>query len=229
MQTAATVFQSPVDDQRQPPFCVEQTLLCSDVVGFTRLTERLGDRRAWLLMERINQRIRTVAGHYAGIERELRGDGFVFTFPHPHAALLAAIAIQRELRNTPGTVCDEAVCLRIALHCGSVLMSSGRLFGRELILAFRLATYARGNQILVSEPARERLAGVWHGAYSPRTTVRPLGFSTEVTYSLVRWETNPQKLLPVTAAMPRIHLPVRARLLRETHGRQIKKNHKGEE
>ena len=221
MKSATLFLQPSVVDDGVQPLRIDQTLLCSDVVGFTRLTESLGDWRAWSSMERMNRRIRRAAGQYGGIERELRGDGFLFTFPHPHAALMAAIVIQREQREVRGAADDDAASLRIALHCGPVFVGPDRLFGQQLILAFRLAEYARGDQILVSEVARQRLAGAWQGRYSRRVTVQPAGFSTKVTYSTVMWEAEPPAALVPTPPIARIHSPVRARLVRPFDERQI--------
>ncbi len=66
MKSATLFLQPSVVDDGVQPLRIDQTLLCSDVVGFTRLTESLGDWRAWSSMERMNRRIRRAAGQYGG-------------------------------------------------------------------------------------------------------------------------------------------------------------------
>jgi class 3 adenylate cyclase len=162
-----------------------QTFLCSDVVGFTAMTERLGDLRALEVMNRANRNIRSRALRFDGVEWELRGDGFLFTFPTPRQALLAGIAIHEVLQTGDDAVSGQSVAVRIAMHCGPAYCSEQRLFGHNVILAFRLLNYAARNSIVVSDDARIPLEREWRSCFSRRSKVRPKGFSHKVAFSTV--------------------------------------------
>lgn len=173
-----------------PCTLLNQTFLCSDVVGFTNMTERLGDLQALAVMTKANREIRSRALLYDGVEWELRGDGFLFTFPDPRKALLSAIAIQRLLKASRSGRPEPNVRVRIAIHAGPAYFSEHRLFGQNLILAFRLMDYADTNGIVVSEEVRCMLASEWAGHFSRRVKITPKGFSRKVNYSSVLWESD---------------------------------------
>jgi len=74
------------------------TFLLTDIEGSTRLLERLGDDYAALLRD-VRGLIRTSVRAASGLEVDARADEFFAVFRRPAAALEAALAIQRELRE----------------------------------------------------------------------------------------------------------------------------------
>ena len=74
------------------------TLLFTDIEGSTRLLQQLGDRYASVL-EDCQQLIRTAFARWNGHEVDTQGDSFFVVFARAKDALLAALDIQRALKN----------------------------------------------------------------------------------------------------------------------------------
>jgi class 3 adenylate cyclase len=130
------------------------TFLISDVECFTQLTERLGDRAALSLMCRYYTMVRQSVVEYQGEEVELHGDGFVSVFECPVQAVRCAVAMQRTLARSQH---ELPLRVRMGLHSGLALLHEEIYFGRALIVACRIAAFARARQILVSEPVCEQV------------------------------------------------------------------------
>ena len=132
------------------------TILFSDIEDSTVLTERLGDER-WLdVLRSHNAVFREQLALHDGFEVKNQGDGFMLAFPDPRRALECAIAVQRafdERRNEDEA--DVALRIRMGLHTGEVIAEGRDFFGKNVILAARIAAEARGSEILVSEEMRE--------------------------------------------------------------------------
>ncbi len=129
-------------------------ILFSDIEDSTIITERLGDER-WLdVLRRHNAVFRQRIGDYGGYEVKSQGDGFMLAFPDPCRALEYAIAIQRDFADREHEGGDEALRVRMGLHTGEVIAEEGDFFGKNVILAARIAAQASGSEILVSEDMR---------------------------------------------------------------------------
>jgi class 3 adenylate cyclase len=126
------------------------TLLSSDIADFTRLTERLGDRDAYRVVQEHHAIVRDLAARHRGPELELRGDGFLLAFSTPCAAVACAIALQRAFERRNRRLCGERLEIRIGVHTGCVIRDADRVFGGDVIKAFRIADLAKPGEILVS-------------------------------------------------------------------------------
>jgi class 3 adenylate cyclase len=76
----------------------------------------------------------------------------MLAFPEPCRALEYAIAIQRAFADREES--DDALRVRMGLHTGEVIAEEGDFFGKNVILAARIAAQAEGGEILVSEQLR---------------------------------------------------------------------------
>jgi class 3 adenylate cyclase len=121
----------------------------TDIVGFTAMTERLGDWSAREIVREHNTIVREAIRAHAGHELELMGDGFLLSFAGASPAIQCAIDIQRALeqRNTNAV---EPLAVRMGLHTGEVLMDDDGPFGKTVIVASRIASKAQGHEILTS-------------------------------------------------------------------------------
>ena len=126
------------------------TLLFTDIEGSTRLLQQLGpayhsllDDHHRLLREAVHD------GYVAGTE----GDAFFVVFRSPVAAVEAAIAAQRAIRDHPWPGGVE-VLVRMGVHTGEVAIAGGDYVGIDVNRAARIAGAAHGGQILVSEATR---------------------------------------------------------------------------
>ena len=166
---------------------VEVTLLCSDVVGFTAMVERLGDRRALRVMRRLACIVRSVTAHHVGTQLEVRGDSFLLAFSTPDAAVSCAAAIQRALVADAASHPDEELRMRIALHTGTALKRGSGFFGRHVILPYRLLSQTGAGEIAISSCTIRRLGATWHEITTGERTFQPKGFRDEVGFAFVDW------------------------------------------
>jgi eukaryotic-like serine/threonine-protein kinase len=133
-------------------------ILFSDIEDSTVLTERLGDERWLEVLREHNAIFREQIARHDGYEVKSQGDGFMLAFPDPCEALSCAIDVQRAFAERERDGSGEALRVRIGLHTGEVISEEGDYFGKNVILAARIAAEARGGEILVSEELREAAA-----------------------------------------------------------------------
>ena len=131
------------------------TILFSDIEGSTQMTERLGDQRWLQLLREHNRMVREQVAAHGGFEVKSQGDGFMIAFQSARRALLCAVAIQRAFATYAAEHADEALRVRIGLHAGEVIKEADDFFGKNVILASRIAAQAQGGEILVSSLVRE--------------------------------------------------------------------------
>ena len=84
-----------------------------------------------------------------------QGDGFMLAFPDPCEALDCAIDVQRAFAEREREGESESLRVRMGLHTGEVISEEGDYFGKNVILAARIAAEAVGGEILVSEELRD--------------------------------------------------------------------------
>jgi class 3 adenylate cyclase len=147
-------------------------ILFSDIEDSTVLTERLGDERWLQLLREHNAIFRELISRHDGYEVKSQGDGFMLAFPDPCEALECAIEVQRAFAErerdepaelTRGRSAAEAeerpvLRVRMGLHTGEVISEEGDYFGKNVILAARIAAQALGGEILVSEELRQSVS-----------------------------------------------------------------------
>jgi len=133
------------------------TFLLTDIEGSTVLLRRLGDRYATLLAD-VRAILRTAVDRAGGREVDARADEFFAAFERASAALDAALAIQRAVRDRawPGGV---EVRIRIGLHTGEPALTDTGYVGLAVHTAARVSSAAHGGQILLSAAARDALGG----------------------------------------------------------------------
>jgi len=133
----------------------ETILVCSDVVDFTAMTERLGDSHALRVMQRHDRIIRRLVAAHGGSAVELRGDGFLLALPSAVSALACSTAIQRAFARDRARHPDEEVHVKIGIHAGCVLRDGDRYFGRNVVIAFRITGEAGGGEIIATAAVTE--------------------------------------------------------------------------
>jgi class 3 adenylate cyclase len=134
-------------------------ILFSDIEDSTVLTERLGDERWLRLLREHNAIFREQIARHDGYEVKSQGDGFMLAFPDPYEALECGIAVQRVFAERERDESGEPLRVRMGLHIGEVISEEGDYFGKNVILAARIAAQAIGGEILVSEELREAASG----------------------------------------------------------------------
>jgi class 3 adenylate cyclase len=125
----------------------------SDIEDSTVLTERLGDQAWQELLRKHNALIRDQLRAYGGYEVKTMGDGFMVAFQSAKKGLDCAIAIQRAFADH-NSANGEHVKVRIGLHAGETIKDGDDFYGKNVILASRVAGKAVGGEILVSSLLR---------------------------------------------------------------------------
>jgi class 3 adenylate cyclase len=128
------------------------TFLLTDLEGSTGLLARLDDEYASVLAE-VRRRVRTAVRRARGREVSARGDDLFVVFEHSAAALEAALAIQRAMREG-GWPADTEVRLRIGLHRGRPALTDSGYVGLSVHAAARICFAAHGGQIVMSSAVR---------------------------------------------------------------------------
>ena len=126
------------------------TIMFSDIENSTIMTERLGDRRWLEVLHDHNAIVREQVAAHGGFEVKTQGDGFMVVFQSARQALHCATAMQRALAAYSETHRDEPLRIRIGLHTGEAIKESEDFYGKNVILAARIAAQALGKQILLS-------------------------------------------------------------------------------
>ncbi len=143
------------------------TICFSDIVGYTEMTDRLGDQRTHDLLRVHTEILRTELIVHHGVEVKSEGDGFMLAFAEPADALAFAGAFQRGLaaHDWPDDVGELRV--RIGVHCGEVIRDADDFFGRTVIVGARVAASAGAGEVLVTDDIR-RVADERHSFGPPR-------------------------------------------------------------
>ena len=76
--------------------------------------------------------------------------------------------------------------IRVGLHAGNASAEGGDFFGRTVVVAARIASAARGGEILASESVQERLAGAF--ALDGARSLALKGLVGDFVAYPVRWE-----------------------------------------
>lgn len=125
------------------------TIMFSDIEASTALADRLGDKRFMEVLREHNAIVREKLKAHGGFEVKSEGDGFMLAFQSARKALDCAVAIQDALGKRNDTA-DEPVRVRMGLHSGEVIKEGSDFFGKNVILAARIAAQAKGGEVLVS-------------------------------------------------------------------------------
>ncbi len=131
------------------------TILFSDIEDCTAMTERLGDLKAQEILHSHNAIVRQQVADHGGFEVKSMGDGFMLAFSSARRALHCAIALQGALAAYNDQHPEEPIRVRIGLHTGEAIKEAEDFFGKNVILAARIANQARGGEILVSSLLKE--------------------------------------------------------------------------
>jgi class 3 adenylate cyclase len=164
------------------------TILFSDIEGSTEMTERLGDRRWLEVLREHNSVIRSQVRTHGGFEVKSQGDGFMVAFSSARRALDCAIAVQRAFASQAEDRPDEAIRVRIGMHTGEAIRERDDFFGRNVILAARIAAQAQGGEVLVSSLLKELAESSGDIAFGEAREVTLKGLSGSYRLHAVEWD-----------------------------------------
>jgi adenylate cyclase len=116
-----------------------------DLTGYTRLTQERGDQAAAEVATRLATLVRRSAQEHGGTPVKWLGDGVMFYFREPAAAVLASL----EMVEAVGR--QGLPPAHVGIHAGPVVFQDGDYFGRTVNLAARIGDYARPGEVLVTQ------------------------------------------------------------------------------
>jgi class 3 adenylate cyclase/tetratricopeptide (TPR) repeat protein len=163
------------------------TIMFTDLVGSTALSDRLGDEPARALLRAHDRILREQFERFDGKVVKGTGDGFLVAFASPRQGVECAVAVQRALSAQHAEGRYPELQVRIGLHTGEPIAEGGDLLGSDVNLAARIEAEAAGGQVLVSELTRQ-LARRSHDLEFVALGERMLkGFAEPVNLVEVRW------------------------------------------
>lgn len=130
-----------------------RTVLFTDIVGSTAMTQQLGDEAAFALIERHDAIVRAALARNTGREVKHTGDGIMAVFVSTVAAVRCAHEIQKALHD------DQSLALRVGIAAGEPLERDGDFFGGAVQLAARLCAHAAPREVLVSGAVADLCVG----------------------------------------------------------------------
>jgi adenylate cyclase len=143
------------------------TIFFSDIVGFTRLTESLGDQEITLYLNEYLRTMGRIVHTYGGTLDKFIGDAVMVFFGDPESRgvekdAAAAVCMALEM-NEAARQMDIQV--RMALHSGPALVGNFgteqqmnyTIIGKAVNIASRLESASEPGRILISETTRELL------------------------------------------------------------------------
>jgi class 3 adenylate cyclase len=165
------------------------TICFSDIEGYTSMNERLGDRRAQEVLREHYRLVREELLQHRGFEVKVHGDGFMVAFDSAARALRCAQAIQRAQTAWSEQHPDTPLRVRIGLHTGEAIRGDDDDFlGSTVNLASRIATAARGGEILVSALLKELCASTGEFEFDRGQEIELKGLSQAHKVYSVSWQ-----------------------------------------
>jgi adenylate cyclase len=129
------------------------TIVFTDIVGFTQLTDEHGDDIAITLLERQEELVRRTLPGGARVVKEL-GDGLLLWFDEAHAAITTCLLLQEAFEDESDG--DMPLWVRIGMHWGCPRARGDDIVGRDVNLAARISELAAPGEVLCSEETATR-------------------------------------------------------------------------
>jgi class 3 adenylate cyclase len=179
---------------------IEVAIVFADVVGSTKLYERLGDVRARDMVGICIDVMRAATDQHHGTVIKTMGDEVMATFPTADDALNAAAQMQKQITLHPQLKVDEqTVAIRIGCNFGPVVLENRDIFGSAVHTANRMTSQAKAGQIITTATMVERLSSDWRASVRQIDIATLKGRSSEVALFEVLWQTE-----DITSMVPAI-------------------------
>jgi adenylate cyclase len=164
------------------------TLMLCDIADAATLASRLGPERWEQLLRDHHLLVERLVALHDGQVVKFERDGFLASFNSAHGALYAAVELQRTFSSPDDITAAHGLMLRVGLHSGFVIAATDDLLGRNVVLASRIASHARGGEILVSSTLKQYTETDPSFRFEPRGEHHFKGLLGEHEVYLVRWD-----------------------------------------
>lgn len=142
------------------PKTTRLTIVFADISGSTRLYEVLGDGPARAKVAGCLQMLTDVTERHKGSVIKTIGDEIMCTFPKAEVAVNAACEMHELLEDevTEQTAQGPiSLSIRVGLHHGPAILEAGDVFGDAVNVAARMASMAKGGQIITTQSTIDEL------------------------------------------------------------------------
>ena len=182
---------------------IELAILFADVVGSTRLYERMGDVKARDMVARCIEVMREATEEHHGTVIKTMGDEVMSTFPTADDALDAGTRMQQTINNDPELLVNgPPVHIRIGCHFGPVVLENRDVFGGAVHTANRMTSQAKQDQIITTATTVEHLSQRWQANVRQIDLAPVRGRTEEVALFEVLWQPD-----DATSMLPNLVLP----------------------
>ena len=162
-----------------------RTVIFTDIVGSTTLTQRIGDEAAMTFLHLHDRIVREALLSCKGREVKHTGDGIMASFVSAAAAVRCSAQIQQVVAKE-APLEDHRLQLRIGAAAGEPIEQNSDIFGSTVQLASRLCARAEPEQILVSNVVAELCIGK-NLNFCPLGEVALKGFERPIHVHAVQW------------------------------------------
>ncbi len=160
-----------------PVTTVSGTIVFTDIVGFTQLTDEHGDDVALTLLERQEALVRRALPRGGRVVKEL-GDGLLLWFDDPCDAITTMLALQRAFEDESDD--DLPMWVRIGMHFGCPRARGDDIVGRDVNLASRITDLAAPGEVLCSEATASEAGDLPGVEFEPLGPVYVRGFAEPI-------------------------------------------------
>ena len=136
-----------------------RTILFTDIVGSTDMTQRLGDDVAMMMLEIHDRIVRAAIAVNNGREVKHTGDGIMAVFFSATSAVRCGIRVQQDISQHRSDNPGHLLQVRVGLAAGEPIEHNNDLFGSTVQLAARLCAHAEPEQVLLSNAVAELCIG----------------------------------------------------------------------
>jgi class 3 adenylate cyclase len=162
------------------------TLLFTDIVDASALTERLGNLHAQRVIKAHDTAVNEGIEKNRGKKIKHTGDGVIAIFPDPAKAVAAAQAIQQHLDVHNKRSPHLSANVRISINAGEAINENGDLFGATVKMTAQLCAMAKAGQILAADVIKSFCKSSQH-AFNPFGEVTIAELSKVRTVFEVSW------------------------------------------
>ena len=152
------------------------TIMFTDVVESTRLLSTRGFTESHEIMRAYETIIDEKVGQHAGRRIKGLGDGFMISFGSARHGVECALDIQHAIAEYSKLNPERKLRIRIGLNTGEVVEEGGDIFGAAVNVAARVASKAKGGEVLVSEIVRQLVGPIAEMKFDFRGRYKLKGF-----------------------------------------------------
>jgi adenylate cyclase len=177
-------------------------IMFTDMVGYSALAHT-DEATALQVLDRHNRLLRPIFSKFRGHEVKTVGDAFLVEFESALDAARCALEIQQTLHAHNQTATeDRAIRVRIGIHVGDVIQSSGDVLGDAVNIASRIEPLAEPGGICLTQQVFDQIQ---NKLTAPITRLPPVALKNihppiAVYRIVLPWETHPRE--KVVSASP---------------------------